>query len=592
MTVKKALVFCLYLTIFSFFLFLMHRINFFISPQVDTSFHISRIYEIRQSFLQNRVPGWLNFQTFNNIGQAIQGMYPDLTLWPLVYGTLWLSPVTQYNVIIFFIFLLKYFIAYYVIKHFTDKYSAIALSAINLIGGSGISIFANGSLGQLLSTAFLPLVIYAFIYFVNDQSEYTSPLSKTKSVILLAVSLALIFWSHTITTVLLILLLFFWYVISLLKHKTNFIRSAILLSISGLLFLILNLPILFRIFLIGHSHILTVAQPNLSDAATGIWQIIATSFNFSNSPGNTIPAAAIILVGMTIVARCIKKENNSIYSSFIIISISLLIISSSIFPWSLLQNTPFNIIQLPTNRIIPIITVFLTFVYATSSIKKTNFLYILAILTVFNAIGVVHQYDLKKQHQEPLTSVHLISIRNSDILKSKVITNESFNITGNNKGNTALKRIYFDYAPMKVGTDQLNPWVESKAYYNINAHYGKNNANKIWFSYKSSNSDSVTYTATNLKKGNLILPVLNYSSLKYTVKINDGKYVPYRQSSTGTFEILLKSDYKKITITVTNHTPRAYLILLGTSCIVLLFCVGTLLLPIRHDNKILHEIEK
>ena len=61
----------------------------------DTSFHIARIYEIREAFLSHQIPIWLNFLTFSQMGQAINGMYPDISLWPFVLVTSWLPLVEQ-----------------------------------------------------------------------------------------------------------------------------------------------------------------------------------------------------------------------------------------------------------------------------------------------------------------------------------------------------------------------------------------------------------------------------------------------------------------------------------------------------------------
>lgn len=67
----------------------------------DGIFHVQRILEIRNAFLHLQIPNWVNFSTFFGIGQAVNGMYPDLTLWPLVLITNFLSRNIKLQQLIF-----------------------------------------------------------------------------------------------------------------------------------------------------------------------------------------------------------------------------------------------------------------------------------------------------------------------------------------------------------------------------------------------------------------------------------------------------------------------------------------------------------
>ncbi len=65
----------------------------------DTWFHIERIIDIREAFKAHQVPTWINFSSYYEMGQAINGMYPDITLWPLIFITNSFSLVNQVIVI-------------------------------------------------------------------------------------------------------------------------------------------------------------------------------------------------------------------------------------------------------------------------------------------------------------------------------------------------------------------------------------------------------------------------------------------------------------------------------------------------------------
>ena len=89
--VKRVVELFLILGLISYYLIIL----FSSQLRTDTFFHIGRISEIRYAFQHFEFPNWLNFQSFFGIGQAVNGMYPDISMYPFVLLTMPLSPFHQ-----------------------------------------------------------------------------------------------------------------------------------------------------------------------------------------------------------------------------------------------------------------------------------------------------------------------------------------------------------------------------------------------------------------------------------------------------------------------------------------------------------------
>lgn len=94
----------------------------------DTSFHVSRIYDIRQAFLNHEIPLWINFHSFFGLGQAINGMYPDISLWPFILLTLWMPFHNQIVVINGLMFVLTFGVTFLTLKNhkINSKYALLS----------------------------------------------------------------------------------------------------------------------------------------------------------------------------------------------------------------------------------------------------------------------------------------------------------------------------------------------------------------------------------------------------------------------------------------------------------------------------------
>ena len=124
----------------------------------DTRFHIGRIYDIREAFKAHSIPTWVNFDSYHGMGQAVNGMYPDITLWPFVFITNGLSFVNQVIAIKALILIATFLITYVsLVKHCFTKENSFYVAILYAFSGYSLYQF----LYELQPGA---IVIYIFTF--------------------------------------------------------------------------------------------------------------------------------------------------------------------------------------------------------------------------------------------------------------------------------------------------------------------------------------------------------------------------------------------------------------------------------------------
>lgn len=217
---------------------------------IDGYFHIGRIKEIRYAFLHWELPNFLNFQSFFGVGQAINAMYPDITLWPFVLLTLFLSPTHQVAMIKLLMIvglLVVTYISLYKHNIPTDisLYSSILFTVISIYTASFgiINIFSPSDL--IIYIFIVPISFTVYSILSTDQID--------KSLIVkFALIIILILYSHFLT---IIVLGFVMLGIMLIKIVTRNFNIAAILNIlmAGVVSLVGCVPIIYRYILFTKS---------------------------------------------------------------------------------------------------------------------------------------------------------------------------------------------------------------------------------------------------------------------------------------------------------------------------------------------------
>ncbi|KRM63774.1 hypothetical protein FC14_GL000233 [Ligilactobacillus agilis DSM 20509] len=541
--------------------------NNFLITGADSFFHIERVYEIREAFKAHHFPSWVNFITFHHIGQAINGMYPDISLWPLVYITNILNPVHQIIVIRSLILALTYLVTRYSISKRFYNINATYSAAIYTLSGMCLRNFNNEiQLGTAIILIFLFPIVFAIKELIYSK--------KIEPILIIKLSLlcTIIIYSHLMSIFVLYLIVGIFILARLIYHHSIYPIINILLS--STLLALTSLPILFRYFTISSSKIQSVYSKG---------NVTAINFTdiFTSASWNSRGALSLVsIILISIVLTNLEKSNLSKLTPYIYGEILILILGTNLAPWSILQNLPLlDSIQdtgwrfLIFSSAIPFILLLINFSAKTSE----KILHILFVISICTSIGIY--WDFHQSAQKNLAFLDKstdqpLSINDWVKLKSSGINSENIS-----------RDIVPDYAPAQINSEVYNNGstlsddLQEIIFHHFIIIDGKKISPSLNYKYnqltfQTKKSIDVASTVT--------LPIYNYKTLKYNVTLNGDK-TTYSMSNLGFIEL---HNVKKLkTVSVSYSYPKLYVYLVYLSSIFILTLIS-LLLHLLQKHKI------
>ena len=177
-------------------------------------------------------------------------MYPDLTLWPFVFMTNFLSPVCQILTIRFIILLLTFLITFWSISSRYNTNLAIKISCIYTLSGMPLR---NSYFEFQPGTALIMMILFPILFTFYDLLSTTNHLDKNK-IIQSSLLMTFVLFSHLISIFVLALIVAIFAISSLLKSKNFY--PLFNCMISSCIFLITGTPIFYRYLLISKAGLL------------------------------------------------------------------------------------------------------------------------------------------------------------------------------------------------------------------------------------------------------------------------------------------------------------------------------------------------
>lgn len=532
----------------------------------DGIFHVQRILEIRNSFLHLEIPSWVNFSTFFGIGQAVNGMYPDITLWPLVFITIFLSPQHQVVVISFLIFFLTLTVTWLCLSIRTDNIEmSFYLATIYTFSGYTLYQFLN----EIQPGAAIINIFIFPIFFISKELLDSKKIDITL-ICKFSLCIILIGFSHLLSLIVYGFLLGSVVLFRIFQRKISisFFVNALL---SFPLVLVGMSPIIYRILKISSSGILEPFGKGHIKAAT-----LPKMLEFISwwSRGQLSIAALVLLI----IVYCFF--NSGIKSQLIRLSILegyMFILCLKAFPWKVFNHVPLvNTLQYTPWRfgiwlsVIPII-MFADNFKDYQQIIGIKISHILALLSVILSISA----------QSYLISGQVLRLNNdviAQIMDPTPIASEQKKILmamGEHPDYFPkvenVKNRKYELLPSRL--DQI--WnqkikVENKSYDFVEKIGEKN----------------LSFYVKNIKrqKGvNIELPTLGYRSLDYHIALNNKK-VQYKINKQGNM-VINNADIKmnSMKIDIRFIMPRVYKILLIISFISILFMLIPVIRSYRRE---------
>lgn len=512
----------------------------------DTFFHIGRIYEIRYAFQHFEFPNWLNFQSFFGIGQAVNGMYPDISLYPFVLLTMPLSPFHQIVAIQVLIAVLTIIVTYVCLtrRHvptdislYTSTIYTFALLCINIEFQPGKSIVLIFG---------LPMAFTTFDILVSKNFDI-------KLALKFALVVILVLYSHFLSIIVLAFMMASIFAYLLITKKAS-IYAITNILVAMIISILAISPIIYRYLLINQSGITMPAfQGNIQSPSLPL--LIKVAF----------VAFPVIIVSFLTYH---KKSIRSAFTSPLTLLILYVCFLCTYFPWKLFNHVPLvNNFQMPEVRFSPIlfiiVAIFISQTQGKSISRTYRILGVLAILMILLSTALsIHQ---ARKFNFPF---------NDDTYKAVTLVMGSYN---KEEQHVNQDNVYYDYYPYGVSSSLKNDFVLSKKgqriVWNPTIKSGKNQIpiKKVAINNGVNITPKKSLTSTT---GKITLPMLGYKSLNYQVRVN-GKNVSY--TINGLYLAIHQHHLSRSdVITVMFHNPTIYTWLMVIALIYVVLLISVL----------------
>lgn len=473
----------------------------------DYHFHQNRIEGLAQSITNGIWFPKVNHFFIGGYGYASSLFYPDFYLYiPALLRVIGFPLSTTY--IIFAILLnLATFIVTYLSGKIMDLSStkSYLFSLLYTLSIYRLQDLINRqAIGEVIAITFFPLAL-AGMYELKNR---TNPRWWILTIAMTGIGLAHIISIEMMTLFIMLFMIFNWKKLANKKFFLNLIKAG---TITLLLLSFFLFPILEQFI---HSSFQVTTNPlvKISDRSLEPLNLIKNSLTnaiFHASTGNIgiILFAGLILYTSVILKMRKKTENSDI----ILLSIFLFIVTTTLFPWQLVNQTFLNTIQFPW-RYLSFVSLLVSYLLANDQIglfkKWKSSYYIMMGITVLLALGYGTKLVLAQQH--------------------RVVSYEKYNQT-----NSYYIGAGHEYLPEQTDYDELRKYKNRPLVYSEKKVAISNKSQTFAtysFDYKVKGTDEVTVT----------VPFVYYYGYQATVEATNEKLPLNINPETGLVSVVLK----------------------------------------------------
>lgn len=481
----------------------------------DLHYHLSRIKEI-SGWLKDGVfnfPG-ISTRSFYSLGYGVNIFYPWLTLLPFsILGLLLKNPTNAIYVGFYFYTFVTVLIAYGCMKKFSRSWvSSTAFSILYTFSIyrtiDGITRFA---LAEFIALTFFPLLLLGIYEVLFGKKRYWP---------LVTIGFSLIVYTHVLSAFLACIYLIVFWGVSLFFIEER-VKRSLLLLFSGVVSIFASAGYLFGF--IEEQMFQTFLQPSpMKLAGKEIGQLVVSSFSsdlMQSSMGGVYnigyTCILILLLGVFFL-----KEMSKTYKIIYSLGVITFFMTTSLFPWSLMQGTFLSVIQFPFRLMI--------------------FPTLFACLTGANLIkNVSEKYSFK--------------IKRSILIITLLVCVAPWLLSANAMMDRAARfgfdtgDIFFNDSDNRssMWIDQYMPKSSQKYVDDIYNHVGYLNSEAVTFMPKSEKQSTSFSIKTDEDQSKVDLPVVRYKNT--TIFVN-GKKVKVTSSHRGTVQLLIAKGVNKISI--------------------------------------------
>lgn len=321
-----------------------------IGPGHDLNFHLYRIEGIKDGLLSGQFPVRLHPVQNNGYGYISSSVYPELFLYfPACLRLLGASPMMAYNTFLAAVNGASAWIMYVCAKGVTrSRYGGLLASVLyTLSTWRVINLYYRAALGEALAMVFFPLLLYGlYLLLAGDYKKWW----------VLALGCCGIFQSHIISTVFAAGTI----AVAVLVYYRQFLQRERFMGFvkAGVLTLLLNLWYLaaFLTYYVGADLAIKHTAENTEFYQNAVFpaelfNVFNTSFGFSQllehglrgnmslSLGVGVTGALALCAAHFLLGRREEGPGDKFCRMLTAMGLALLFMSTTLFPWQLLQRS-------------------------------------------------------------------------------------------------------------------------------------------------------------------------------------------------------------------------------------------------------------
>lgn len=502
----------------------------------DTLFHLSRILG-----LSNVWSSPVNFNNFHHNGTMMNIFYPWLTLYPAyLLFKLTDNLVFAYQAYYFIVTMATMGIAYFsVFQIKKNQLTSLIFSLVYTFSAyRATDIFQRGSLGEAVALTFLPLIFAGcyHLFIGNYKKWYYVTIGMTLLLYTHLLSVAMV---AAFISIIIILTIFFW-------DKRN--KRIFLLLFATMSTVLLSLSFLLPFYQQSNAQEVKVPSskglvvPKISDTFTGILTNDLQKYT----------VGLLIFICLIFTLFNLKKLNKSDRFIFFF-GVFILLISTSAFPWAILNNCPIVKLQ---------------FVWRLNAFSSLFIAY--GFSQVFNEeINVSSSHWIRTSIMCLLILAPLLHITSTN----QLLKREKLLLTSDSIESRTGEYYHTDYANKK----SLNFLSVTRDY----LFYLNNEPTELEYSFTDS-TYSIIVNNTN-RESKLITPLYRYLGQKITV---NNHTINSTLSKYGTTEITVPPGQSNIEISY-YYTPLAKVSRIVSSFFFIIFVALVFFLKIRGENTLI-----
>lgn len=492
----------------------------------DTYYHFIRIMGLSDNFKQGMLQSGVTTNFFGKIGYGVNIFYPWITLIPFTFfEMLTNSWIQAYYLGLMFYFFISFLISHYAMKQFSgNTFQAIIFAVI--YGFSTyrlIDFFSRAALAEYISTVFLPLCFLGFYNLFFGDGKNWKPL---------AIGMSMIILSHILTTFMCVLLFIVILIIFYAKVKLNKGRVINLFKAVGMTILA---TLIFTVPFIAEETFQKYGMPS-PQKLQGKSLISLIKASFMNVSGRQyegfIYNIGLVLILALIVGAILFRKFDASTKGIFILAILTFFMSSSFFPWKLLEMTPVRVIQFPFRNLM-FATLFAAVVASKCLVilvqnRRINVIVAIVAMTFLSAGLWYHSFNRA--------------------LVGSYISQKNLLITEEMADKGRIPENYLDqYVPKKSQDDLIK----------IEQHEGYIN-DKIFNQIPGIQNGKNYFEIKNVKKGDVLdLPYIRYRFTRILLNDELGQLLP---SKRGTVKFVAPKNFDKLRIQISYDVPAFQLL--------------------------------